>query len=157
MLCCVKNVIGVSKMTPEQIQRFMSKVIKTGNCWEWLGYKNKAGYGRFNLDGKVKYTHRVSYERFKGDIPQGLFVDHLCRNPACVNPDQLEIVTHKENILRGIGITSKNKQKTHCIRGHELKGDNLYINPRQERQCVECHRTNVREKYHIRKLGVNNE
>src|SRR6202030_118623 len=65
-------------------------------CWLWLGACNEFGYGKF---GKVK-AHRFSYEREKGPIPDGLEIDHLCRNKSCVNPDHLEAVTHGENRRR---------------------------------------------------------
>lgn len=69
------------------------------------GIKNN-GYGEFftqRVNGKVKmvHAHRFSYEVVKGKIPDGLVIDHLCRNSKCVNPDHLEPVTQKENIIRG--------------------------------------------------------
>lgn len=72
-------------------------------CWVWQWVKNKKGYGQMR-DGNsptMLYSHRVFYERAKGAVPQGMMLDHLCRNPACVNPDHLEPVTNFENIRRG--------------------------------------------------------
>ncbi len=88
-------------MNPKDINRFMSKVKKTNNCWEWTGFKNPDGYGKFFYNKKQRLAHRVSYELFKEDIPKGLQIDHLCRNRACVNYNHMEIVTNHENVLRG--------------------------------------------------------
>lgn len=77
------------------------KVSETG-CWEYQGHLN-GGYGRFKgLDGKLAYAHRVSYEVRVGRVPDGLFLDHLCRNRCCINPAHLEPVTNAENIRRGL-------------------------------------------------------
>lgn len=70
-------------------------------CWEWLASKNERGYGRVRdaERGEMK-AHRAVYELLMGDIPEGMELDHLCRNPSCVNPDHLEPVTHRENMVR---------------------------------------------------------
>lgn len=103
-------------MNPKDIQRFMVKVKKTDNCWEWTGHIMANRYGQFWCNGKMQLTHRISYELFKGDIPQGLHIDHLCRNRKCCNPDHLETVTNKENILRGIAPSAINARKVMSIR-----------------------------------------
>lgn len=106
--------------------RFWSKVDTSGDCWPWLGSKNPLGYGKFWLDGSLRKAHRVAYEWCVGPIPDGLHIDHLCRNPSCVNPAHLEAVTHRENVLRGIGPAAKNAIKTHCKNGHEFTPENTY-------------------------------
>lgn len=98
-------------------------------CWIWKGYVNPKGYGslRKNLGPGVNTTtlaHRAVYEMMVGKIPETLQLDHLCRNRSCVNPSHLEPVTAKENVLRGIGISAKNKRKTHCKRNHEFTPEN---------------------------------
>ncbi len=118
-------------------QLFWGKVDKSQGCWTWLGGLFKTGYGQFWNGKKVVRAHRYSYELLKGQIPKGLQLDHLCRNILCVNPDHLEPVTNKENVLRGNGICGNNSRKTHCKRGHSLTGDNLYIHNNQ-RFCVTC-------------------
>ena len=125
--------------------RFLAKIRVSNSCWEWQGTITKKGYGQFNLKTKKKASaHRLSYEIFKGDIPIGLTIDHLCRNRRCVNPDHLECVTMTINVLRGTGPTAINKRKTHCIRGHELLGYNL-IKDVGGRHCRTCHNITVRQ------------
>lgn len=82
--------------TPEE--RFLSKINKTPGCWEWTGTKNPDGYGMFALTHtKPVGAHRFSYELHVGKIPDGLVIDHICHNRACVRPDHLRPVTTKQN------------------------------------------------------------
>lgn len=111
-------------------------------CWIWMGAATRQGYGRLSAQGIPTPAHRVSYELHKGKIPQGLHIDHLCRNTSCVNPDHLEAVTNKENGRRGIVAEvhrARQAAKTHCKHGHPLSGDNLYIAPSSgQRVCRAC-------------------
>ena len=121
--------------------------IKINNCWEWQGYKTKKGYGRIrwradNNKRNCIAAHRLSYEIHKGNIPEGLTIDHLCRNRLCVNPDHLEAVTNKENILRGAGVCAENLRKTHCKRGHEYKKETVYLS-KKGRCCKICRRVTI--------------
>ncbi|UVF62330.1 HNH endonuclease [Nitrososphaeria virus YSH_462411] len=126
-------------MNQKELNRFMNMVDKTGNCWEWVGSKNWLGYGQFSFYGKTTATHRLSYQHYKGEIPDGMVLDHLCRVRHCINPEHLEVVTNKENILRGRGATANNSKKTHCKNGHEFNEENTYYR-KKGRDCRECHR-----------------
>lgn len=121
-------------------QRFWDKVEKTESCWNWTAYKDRDGYGHFKTDKISHYAHRFSYELFKNKIPQDKELDHLCRNRKCVNPNHLEVVTHKENMLRGESIQTKNAQKTHCVNGHEFNEENTYVWKNNNRRCRVCNR-----------------
>lgn len=121
--------------------RFFEKVKKTKGCWKWLGStETTKGYGVIWFGNKkTLFAHRVSYEIHVGKIPEGLQIDHLCRNRSCVNPKHMEVVTLKENVLRGEGITARNLRKTHCPLGHEYSKENTYVH-RNSRQCKICKR-----------------
>jgi hypothetical protein len=81
-------------------ERFWRKVTKTDTCWLWTGAQNSKGYGCVGINRRVHLTHRVAYTWLVGPIPEGLTIDHLCRNKVCVRPDHLEPVTVGENIRR---------------------------------------------------------
>jgi len=98
---CSSSCAGRSFEVPlaKILERYI--VNKETDCWIWTGYKN-GGYGRFKTaSGGSVYAHRASYEFHVGPVPEGLYLDHLCRNRACINPDHLEPVTTEENIRRG--------------------------------------------------------
>lgn len=110
-----------------------------GPCWLWTGNVEDQGYGVFHIGGgKTVKAYRLVYEMTVGEISEGLQPDHLCRVRACVNPSHLEPVTKKENVLRGIGPTAINAQKTYCIHGHPFEGDNLIIRSNGNRDCRTC-------------------
>jgi hypothetical protein len=127
--------------TPRSIdERFWTFVARGSEdaCWEWTGGKWPTGYGAFKLNGTHVNAHRVSYELLVGDIPDGLVVDHLCRNRGCVNPAHLEPVTFRENILRGEGAGAHHARKKHCLRGHTFEPPNGYTNKHGHRLCRAC-------------------
>lgn len=120
------------------IQRFWANVVVTKSCWIYTDCGDWLGYGRMTVDGHQIRPHRFAYELFIGHIPKGLVIDHLCRNRKCVNPNHLDLVTQRENVLRSpTAPASINARQTHCKRGHPLSGDNIKIyNGR--RNCLTC-------------------
>lgn len=126
--------------------RFWEKVDKSGECWMWTAYIGGDGYGQFGLNGKVERAHRVAYEMGIGPIPQGMQIDHLCRVRACVNPNHLEPVTQRENILRGESPSAKCARVMRCPQGHQYSDTNTarYSDRRYCKECIRIHREDYR-------------
>ena len=123
-------------------------------CWIWIRAIN-GGYGNYAVSRKAVRAHRYAYEREFGKIPEGLELDHLCRNTFCVNPQHLQAVTHRVNSLRGIGVGAINSKKTHCPQGHEYTAENMYLqNGGRLRRCRECTLARGRMRYHAIKSGA---
>lgn len=126
----------------ERLQRHCMPVTESG-CWLWTGSEDMKGYGQLTFNKKHYRAYRFSYEIFKGTIPAGMTLDHLCRVRLCVNPDHMEVVTNKENVLRGHGVTANNAAKTHCKHGHEFTEENTYVfryRASGGRSCLACRR-----------------
>lgn len=146
-------------MKRTEAQRWCAKVVLPPNrddCWAWLGHHHQTkGHGIFTYrGGKPVPAHRWGYERFIAPVPPELHMDHLCRNPGCVNPAHLEPVTPGENVLRGFSFSAINKRKTHCLRGHEFTEANTIrytFNGYHKRACRTCKVANTRERYHAGK------
>lgn len=125
--------------------RFMAKVVKlSSGCWKWVGaVARKTGYGRFTVNNQKRVgAHQFAYEMVYGLVPQGLEVDHLCRNRRCVNPTHLEAVSHRENNYRGIGLSAQNAHKSLCAAGHPFDEKNTYMYKTRygtQRHCRACH------------------
>lgn len=130
-----KNYKYSTRIVPAELERFMARVDKSGDCWIWTGYKNSKGYGKWNK----WYAHRFSYVQLIGPISDGLQIDHLCLNTSCVNPAHLEAVTLMENVRRqmaqpGWHMPGNNGTKTQCINGHDFSG----YDSRGKRYCQTC-------------------
>lgn len=124
-------------------------IIQENGCWDWVGANNGAGYGVFYPPDSPKkrwYAHRWTYAQAKGPIPAGLTIDHLCRNPSCCNPDHLEAVTHRENVLRGSNAMVAVHRSGVCQRGHHIRGKNAFWKKDGHKQCRECLRISWRKK-----------
>ena len=109
------------------------------DCWNWQARKNVDGYGKVSLFGRDWLAHRLVYEAMRGDVPDDLTCDHLCRNRACVNPYHIELVDPVANVMRGEGFGARNARKTHCGNGHPFNEQNTYMH-RGRRHCRSCNR-----------------
>lgn len=138
----------------DPIIRFKNNYVITKNdCWEWIKFTNK-GYARFNNGEKIVDAHRWYYQIYKKiKLERNEHLDHLCRNRKCVNPNHLDVVSNKTNWLRGKSITRLKSLQTHCIQGHLLAGENLYVN-NNKRRCNKCHAINEK-KYRLKKRTIN--
>lgn len=162
-----------SRVPVGEAERFWAKVNKEApnGCWEWMAGLYPNGYGQF-WAGKQVRAHRWSYEQARGEIPEGLQIDHLCRNKICVNPDHLEAVSQLENIRRGVpfrkpenyrfapGARNPSARRTpfgvptksHCVHGHEYNPENTAVNRDGTVYCRTCVNKRHRERYHRQKL-----
>ena len=117
------------------LDRLLERV-DVGDCWLWTGGTDTYGYGKISVNNQTRYTHRLMWETLVGPIPEGLEMDHLCRQRACMNPDHLEPVTKSENGRRGHGSTT-----TRCKHGHVGE---FFITTEGKRRCQSCARDQSR-------------
>lgn len=127
--------------------RILTRVKQTeGGCLEWLGMVSDRGYGLIKIGGRQVKAHRVSYELYMGEIPEGQEVHHTCENKRCVNPRHLELVTKGEHLVIHMGgPPAVNRLKVYCAHGHEFTEGNTYRPPGGGRQCRECIRRRLAE------------
>lgn len=132
---------GGRRRTPDYL-------VTESGCWEWQGWRDKAGYGGTWRDGRTLRAHRAVWEQMQGrPIPDGLVLDHLCRNPPCVNPAHLEAVTSVENIKRGESSAGRAMRTGRCVRDHDLTDPaNVHYAPSGQRVCRACDRARYYEK-----------
>lgn len=137
--------MSIARFSKKYVKQFLVAEDKRGDgplqqpCWAWTG-KLKDGYARIRVYGVIMRAHRYAYEIYRGGIPAGKVLDHLCRQRHCVNPYHLEIVSPKENTLRGESAPALNAQKNACPAGHVYTESNTYRDGRNKRYCRECQR-----------------
>lgn len=147
-------------LTDSDIARFGQFVREEGECWRWVGYINTTrradgSYPRFRVKRRVYYAHRISYLIHRGEIPEGMQVDHLCRNKWCVRPEHLEPVTPRENMLRGNTLTAVIHRSGMCTRGHPLVPENLKVNQKNGKaRCRQCRNEDARLRRKLKKQGA---
>lgn len=116
-----------------------NKIDFTDSCWLWTGTLYN-GYGNTSYMGKSSLAHRATFSIIKGEISNNLVIDHLCRNRNCVNPEHLEAVTPRENILRGASPSAIYAKRTHCNKGHKFNRTNTLVREdNNSRRCKICH------------------
>lgn len=141
--------------TAEKFWMFVDKSNGPNACWPWRRPLKPNGYGQFKLEGLNWGSHRLAWVLTNGEVPDGLVIDHLCRNRGCCNPAHMEPVTNAENVLRGIGVTAQNAAMTHCAQGHPLTGDNMRrVGAKKQRSCVTCVRARARAAKAARKVAI---
>jgi hypothetical protein len=135
-------------------KRFWAKVQKTGenDCWLWLRWVDKDGYGYLSKgsksEGKIR-AHIYSFLLHGGEIPEGYIVEHECNNPPCVNPKHLRATTQRFNVMRSKGPAAVNARKTHCPSQHEYTATNTYWFPTRTgwgRSCCACNKRRPKAK-----------
>ena len=148
-----KRIIG------DNVRRLLSKLDQTGGedaCWIFTGAKSSHGYGNFYMGGRYMSAHRAAYLLWVGEIPRSLEVDHACHDGLscaggskcphrpCANPRHLQLLSHRDNDLRGSSFTAVHSRKTHCPAGHEFNEENTYTRPDKKsanavsRDCRRC-------------------
>lgn len=139
-----RNAAGSWPRSKPLSERVSYTVNDATGCWEWQKARDPDGYGRIGVNGKIRFAHRVVFELITGrQLVPGLSLDHLCRNPSCVNPAHLEEVSHRANMLRGATVGAANARKTHCLRGHPFDAENTVVSHRASgptRVCRACRR-----------------
>ncbi len=118
---------GTRAPVRDRVLRRVLVLVESG-CWHWTGSLKTNGYGQINIGAGLSpaSVHRVTYEEFVGPVPDGLELDHLCRNRACCNPDHLEPVTRADNVARGARAAGYADSRETCIRGHHWTPENTY-------------------------------
>lgn len=116
-------------------------------CWLWAGAVTPKGYASARWKGRAQAVHRLVFKMTRGAIPRPLVLDHLCRVRCCVNPAHLEVVTVRENNLRGVGLMAQNARKTSCVNGHPFTVENTRVR-NDGRECIICKRAAAKRRGH---------
>lgn len=127
--------------------------VQPDGCWKWNGSVDRKGYGRLMVKLRRVFAHRISYEAFRGPIPHGLVIDHLCRNPPCCNPDHLEAVTRRENTIRGTNPAAIAAKRSACQKGHAYVDGSYLVTAHGCRRCLICTKESNKAIARARKLA----
>lgn len=133
------------------VERRLSRHVSIeGDCWIWTGSRSGNGYGMIAVDNVRWMAHRYAYTALVGAIPEGLDLDHLCRNRACINPAHLEPVTRSENLKRGAPRGERQRARTHCPHNHPYDEQNT-TRRNGRRICKACDRDRARRNREARR------
>lgn len=138
---------GSRTLLTDEEYRFWSHVRRDGDCLVTDLHRSKWGYTAIEIRGKKVKSHRWSWAFFFGPLTSDQHLDHICRNPTCVNPAHLRILDDRTNILIGNGTGAVNARKTHCVHGHPFSKENTLVNRNGFRTCRTCSRDGVRRRY----------
>lgn len=145
----------MTSLTNREFELFTLKFLMGKGCWTWLAYRMPSGYGRFSYKNHGgQYAHRISYEEFVGPIPDGLQIDHKCKNRGCVRPSHLEAVTAEENLRRSTAWSADayaKRKKDHCPLGHPYSAENTYFYPDGRYKCRICSRISDNKRNALRR------
>lgn len=148
-----REALGVARPERYQVVDPLAKIlsnIDVGFCWEWNRKLNNRGYGVTNVNKKRWYVHRLMWTLMVGPIPDGMEIDHMCRNRACCNPEHLDLVTGQVNTLRGVSPASSHAKRDECSYGHEYTAETMHV-VRGARRCRICERRRDKERYERKK------
>lgn len=132
--------------------RFVKKIsAQYSGCWEWTASCNQKGYGNFYYCRCVGKAHRFAWEQAHGPVPDGMVLDHICKNRKCVNPKHLRTVTNRDNVLHNSeSVIARNAKKTHCKHGHEFTTENTIVRSSGGRDCLICKRERDKKRWNAK-------
>lgn len=137
------SALPLDRMSTKYHLRFLSNLTlgHPGGCWGWSGCTTggPAKMAQLRINGVNYLAHRLAYEHYVDHIPPRMVLDHLCKNPWCVNPHHQEPVTQRENNLRSSNMASRNHRKTECLNGHPFDR----ITSEGSRVCSVCRKNNM--------------
>lgn len=145
--------ISLRSPNADEIMKFHARYTKSDGCWTWRGCLHSSGYGSFYMGRQKVSAHRLAFVIHNGEIPDGLVIDHLCRNRSCVNPEHLEAVTQSRNVRRGLLCADTIRLGSNCSKGHLIDEESIMRTKRGPR-CRICNRNYMREYMRNRRVAA---